>query len=159
APPDRPSQPNLVSVYLFHVIETPESKNFPPLRGTGPVPVQQAPMHLVLQYIVTALNDSGTDNPDDDTLAEQKFIGFIARAVHAFPLITAATMIDGHQILDQELVLQKSSIELILRPAPKEESVAFWGTEQTKVTRLSLFVEARVFILEPKPPAVLPGIV
>jgi hypothetical protein len=159
APPDRPSQNNLVSVYLFHVIESPESKNFAPLRGTGPVPVQQAPMHLILQYIVTALHDSGTDNPDGDTLTEQKFVGFIARAVHDFPVINANTTIGGVPILDDELVRQKSTIEIILRPAPKEESVAFWGTEQTKVTRLSLFVEARVFILEPKPPVLLPGIV
>src|SRR5258706_16099247 len=70
APPDRPSENNLVSVYLFHVVETPESRNFEPLRGTGPVPVQQTPMHLVLQYIVTVLHDSGTGNLDGDTLTE-----------------------------------------------------------------------------------------
>jgi hypothetical protein len=159
APPDRPSANNLVSVYLYHVIETPESRNFEPARGTGPVPVQQAPLHLALQYIITVLHDSGTDNLDSDTLTEQKLIGFVARALHDFPAITKNTTSGGVIVMDQDLALQNAIIELILRPATKEESVTFWSAEQTRVARLSLFVEARVFVLEPKPPAFLPGIV
>ena len=32
APPDRvPDEDNTISIYLFHMVESPESKNFPPL--------------------------------------------------------------------------------------------------------------------------------
>jgi hypothetical protein len=160
APPDRvPDEDNTISIYLFHLIESPESKNFPPLRGGGAVPVQQAPMGLILQYIITVIHTANSI-PEQNTLLEQKLLGFVARTIHDFPVITPQTTIAGdNDILDSELKLQKNSLELILRPAPKEETISFWATEQQKVSRLSLFVEARVVMLEPKPPETLPGIV
>jgi uncharacterized protein DUF4255 len=159
APPDRvPDEDNTISIYLFHLMESPESKNFPPLRGSGPVPVQQAPMGLILQYIITVIHTANSI-PEENTLREQKLLGFVARTIHDFPVVTPQTKIDNEDVLDDELALQKNSIELILRPAPKEETISFWATEQQKVSRLSLFVEARVLMLEPKPPLTLPGIV
>src|SRR5215468_11017925 len=82
APPDpEQSQPNLVSIYLFHVVESPEFRNLPPESGGSglPVPVQQAPMGVIMQYIISVLHRA-TDDLDADTLTEQKLLGFVARA-------------------------------------------------------------------------------
>src|SRR5215510_10295676 len=73
---------NIVSVHLFHVIESPEFKNLPPKFGTGPAPVQLAPMGLILQYVISVLTP-GDDNTalNDGALRQQQFIGFIARTI------------------------------------------------------------------------------
>src|SRR5262245_11287342 len=58
APPDASASENLVSVYLYHVLESPEFKNLSPTStsGTGPIPIQHVPMGLVLQYIITVIH-------------------------------------------------------------------------------------------------------
>ncbi|HVV50233.1 MAG TPA: Pvc16 family protein [Polyangia bacterium] len=149
---------NLVSVFLFHVVESPEFKNLPPVSGSGPVPIQQAPMGLILQYMISVLHSSNTENPDGDALTEQKMIGLIARAIHDYPAITTKTTIQT-TILDPALALQNNTIEFNLRPATIEEQFAFWSTQRERVVRLSLFVEARVLVMEPQPPVTFPGIV
>jgi hypothetical protein len=144
---------------LFHVVESPEFKNLPPASGTGPVPIQQAPMGLICQYMISVLHDSSTSNLDGDAQTEQLMIGLIARAIHDYPAITPNTTILGVPILDGKLAAQKNTIEFNLRPASVEEQFAFWSTQRERVVRLSLFVEARVVVLEPQPPVTFPGIV
>jgi hypothetical protein len=165
APPDpAQSAPNFISVYLYHIVESPEFRNLPPESGGSglPVPVQQAPMGVIMQYIISVLHRA-SDDLDVDTQTEQKLIGFIARTFHDFPVISDQTRIGPtgdplSAILDGDLADQEATIRLILRPAPTEETVAFWAAQQQHVARLSLFVEARVIVLEPKPPVTLPGV-
>jgi hypothetical protein len=152
---------NLISCYLYYALESPELKNAPPIGGGG---IQQAPMGLILQYILTALHQGAGGNQDADTLVEQNLMGAAARAIHDFPIITKDTVIvditdTEVPILDPELAQQNNKIELNLRPAPSEETVTFWSTETSRLPRLSLFVEARVVVLEPKQPTSFPGIV
>jgi hypothetical protein len=159
APPDLAmATNNLVSVFLFHVVESPDFRNLPPVSGTGPVPIQQAPMGLILNYMISVLHTSNSLQPDQDSLTEQKMIGLIARAIHDYPAITPNTAIQT-PILDPALAIQANTIELILRPATIEETIAFWSTQREHVARLSLFVEARVLVMEPQPPVTFPGIV
>ena len=63
APPDDDSNPspNVISLYLFHIIEDRFRKNLPPLRPVQTnTPVQYTEMGLTLNYVVTARNISAT---------------------------------------------------------------------------------------------------
>ena len=166
APPDTAEgSRHTVSVYLFHVLESPEYKNLRPSVGSGPAPVRHAPMGLILQYIITVAGPV-EESPDLDvnSLTQQRLIGLIARAVHDYPLITERTQIqlpsstEPTSLLDVELRGSHCRLRFSLRPAPMEESINFWSAEEKNVPRLSLFVEARVAIMEPKPPVVAPGV-
>jgi hypothetical protein len=151
----------VVSVHLFHVIESPEFKNRLPASPAGPIPIQHAPMGLILQYAITVFTPVATDpDLDEAALKQQRYIGVVSRALHDFPIITEKTSVDGTTfVLDPQLGGQNTRIELVLRPAPMEETLNFWSTEDKRVPRLILFVEARVIVLEPKPPVFAPGIV
>jgi hypothetical protein len=118
-------------------------------------------MGLVLQYIITVIHGASDSISNDAVIAEQKILGFVARAIHDFPVITEATRVPGTPtpVLHPDIAAQKNQIRLNLRPATREESVGFWSSSDDKLPRLSLFVEARVAILEPRRPTVLPGIV
>src|SRR5689334_15103566 len=122
---------NTVSVHLFHVIESPEFKNLPPKFGTGPAPVRLAPMGLILQYVISVFTPAGDDETtlNDGPLRQQQFLGFIARAIHDYPIITPKTTITlpgtstPITILQKSLLERNATIDFNLRPAPKEEAV------------------------------------
>jgi hypothetical protein len=168
APPDQTfSSTAVVSVYLYHVIESPETKNLPPTAfGSSPVPVSLSPLGLILQYIVTIVTSGDTDQLlDSRALLQQKYLGYIARILHDHPSITQKTKVTVPDtttpidILDPGLARTNHVIELVMRPAPKEETVSFWSSEEKHVPRLSLFVEARVALLEAQQAPLAPGIV
>jgi hypothetical protein len=168
APPDQNfSGTAVVSAYLFHVIESPETKNLPPSTpGSSPVPISLSPLGLILQYIITVVTSGDSDELlDSRALLQQKYLGFIARVVHDNPSITKNTRIKVPSsaipidILDPQLATTNKVIELVMRPAPKEETISFWSSEEKNVPRLSLFVEARVAVLEAQAPPLAPGIV
>jgi hypothetical protein len=133
---------NIVSVYLFHLIEDGHHKNLPPRRGSGPVPIQHTSLGLNLHYVITAHHPVQTDL-DARVRREQWILGLAAKAVHDEPVLSAAE--EGFQI--------------ILRPVSIEDAVNFWSGDDTQLSRPSLFVEARVVLLEPEPPQALAGIV
>jgi hypothetical protein len=136
---------NVVSVYLFHWVEDPFFKNQPPPpTGSGPVPVSHTPLALNLNYVVTAHNPDQTTDPDQRVMQEQRLLGLVAKAVHDEPLLT----------LDNG-----DEFELILRPVGIEESVNFWSSDEQHLTRMSLYVEARIILLQPEPPKTVPGMV
>jgi hypothetical protein len=161
------SSDTLISVHLFHAIESPEYRNLQPTFGTGPVPVRLAPMGLILQYAVTVLTPPGGEDGavNDNALRQQQFTGYIARAIHDYPVVSPKTQITipgstiPITILQGTLLARNATIDFILRPAPKEETISFWSSEETHVARLSLFVEARVAVLDAQPPPFAPGIV
>jgi len=158
--------PNTVSVHLYHAMESPEFKNLPPTFGSGPTPVRLAPMGLILQYVISVLTQGTEDQAlSDAALRQQRYIGFIARTIHDYPVITNKTTITlpgstlPITIQPTTLLDRNAKLAFILRPAPKEETVSFWSSEEKHVPRLSLFIEARVAVLEPQPPPIAPGIV
>src|SRR5678815_3943430 len=94
ASPDATFGVTTVSVHLFHVIESPEFKNLPPKFGTGPVPVRLAPMGLILQYVISVITQATEDAAlDEAALRQAQFIGYIARTIHDYPVITPNTTI------------------------------------------------------------------
>jgi hypothetical protein len=134
--------PNIISVYLFHMIEDPQFKNLPPSSGSGPVPASLSPLALVLYYVITAHNPV-LEPPDARAMHEQKLLGLAAKVIHDAPVLKA----DG------------DDIEVILRPVSIEEAVNFWSNDEQHLTRASFFIEARVAFLQPEPPTTVPGIV
>lgn len=169
APPEDETNPspNVISLYLFHLIEDPDCKNQPPRRPVmTDVPVQYTEMGLILNYIITARNTSAT-GVGDRTLIEQRLLGFVARALHDFPVITDETVVPAvppnppnNPILQTaNLAGAGNRIELILRPVGIEENVNFWSSEQDLTARLSLYYEARVILLSTPPVTAMPGTV
>ena len=169
APPDDDSNPsqNVISLYLFHVIEDGFRKNLPPLRPVQTsTPVQYSEMGLTLNYVVTARNTSATLG-GDRALFEQRLLGFVARALHDFPVITDSTVVPPvPPALPNAPIFQTANlaggnnrIEIILRPVTIEETVNFWSAEQDITARLALFYEARVILLSTPPVTSLTGIV
>ena len=169
APPDDETNtsPNVISLYLFHIAEDPFHKNLPPRRPVlSDSPAQFTEMALVLNYVITARNSSATSG-GDRALNEQRLLGFVARALHDFPLITDKTVVPAiPPKLPNPPVFQTANIlgadnriELVLRPVSIEETVNFWTAEQDLVARLALFYEARVLLLSTPPVTSTPSIV
>ena len=137
---------NLVSVYLFHLLEDAHYKNQPSRSGSSSVPIQQVPIGLNLYYVITTLSP-GTTDPEQRGELEQKLLGLSAKAIHDQPVLAVGS--DEH-------------FQLILRPVPIEEAITFWSSDSSEtanLTRPSLFVEARVILLEREPPETLSGTV
>jgi hypothetical protein len=164
APPedDTNPTPNVISLYLFHIIEDPHHKNLPPPRPiVAESPVQFTEAGLVLNYVVTARNTSATGG------GEQRLLGYVVRALHDFPVITDETIIPAvppnppnnpiFQIAN--LSGANNKLELMLRPVGIDETVNFWSAEQDLTARLGLFFEARVILLSTPPITSTPGMV
>jgi hypothetical protein len=146
-----------VHVYLYHAKECPHNKNLPAPGGAGPIPIQHTPLVLILQYMVTVVHAAGPQDPDSP-YDEQDYIGYVARAIHDYPILTHETVLtDGTVLSDLD---PRCELELILRPAPPEETISYYSAGQQNGLRLSLFVEARVALIDPEPPeTTLPGMV
>jgi hypothetical protein len=169
APPDDQTNasPNVVSFYLFHIAEDPFHKNLPPGRPVlSDTPVQFTEMALILNYVVTARNTSAVGG-GDRALVEQRLLGFVARALHDFPVITDNTVVPAVPpnppnppvFQTANIAGANNRIELVLRPVSIEETVNFWTAEEDLVARLGLFYEARVILLSTPPVTSTPGIV
>jgi len=159
APPDDTSGtlPNVISVYLFHAVEDPHGKSWIPNEAHGAaVPVQQTPLALCLYYLVTATSSVTDDGTSNRSLIEQRLLGYVARALHDYPLIDDSTVVPTiPPAPTNEPVLQTTSldgagntIQIILRPVSVDETVNFWSAEQDRIARFSLFYEVRVILFE-----------
>jgi hypothetical protein len=165
APPeDDTNAPNTISLHLFHVIEDPHRKNLPPVRPVSTrTPVQYTEMALILNYVITARNTTALD-ANTRALTEQRLLGFVARALHDFPVITDTTVVPAlppHPPILQtaNLAGRDNEIEIILRPVGIEEGMTFWSAEQDRPARLALFYEVRVIVLDTPRITSTPGVV
>ena len=169
APPEDETNPtpNVISLHLFHMAEDPYRKNLPPLMPVSTAsPVQFTQMGMILNYIVTARNTNATSG-GDRTLVEQRLLGYVARALHDYPVITDETTVPAVPPNPPNIpILQTANlsgshneIELILRPVPIDETVNFWSAEQDLTARLALFYEARVLLFDTPPVTSTAGIV
>lgn len=146
---------NTISLYLFHITEEAYYTNIP---GPGnDIPnIANNPMALCLYYVVTAHHDSQND---DDALTQQHLMGLVIKTLHDFPIITDNTMIGGISILVPELRGANNNLQIIMRPTTPEEAISFWSAEDQQITRLSVYYEVRVVLLEPETPLSQPGLV
>ena len=158
-PEDDTSQlPNVISVYLFHISEDPHSKNLMTRASlSASSPVQQAPMGLVLHYVVTASSTQGLGT--DRAITEQRLLGYVARAFHDYPIIDDDTVIPSiPPALPNAPLLETTNLQggenelhITLRPVGIDEVVNFWSAEQDLTARLSLFYEVRLVRLQTLP--------
>lgn len=159
-PPDA-ALPGEISVHLFHGIESPEYKNFSQPGISGKNSVKYLPMGLILQYIISMPVGAGKEESSVHLEYDgQRVLGYIARVLHDYPVVDEKLELPNESnvlvpVLDSEL--QGARLEFNLRPVKIEENISFWSAEQTFAPRFSLFVEARVILLEPRPPALIPG--
>jgi hypothetical protein len=127
-------------------------------------------MGIALQYVITAQqgsNQDAEDPPGPSAQIEQKLLGYVAKTIHDYPILSDATRIAGNRLFDDPAGPPgdhpgpgpDNQIHLALRPVTIEQNLNFWGVQNTKIARLSLFVEARVVLLEAEKPRVTPGIV
>ena len=146
---------NTLNIYLYHIAEDPYYKN---AVGAGnAVPdIATTPMALSLFYILTAHHETASSF---DAETQQKLMGYALKTFHDLPVITDRTRINGTPILDSNLQGKGNSLQIVLRPVSAEDAVAFWGSEETRTTRLSAYYEVRVVMLEPEPPKRMAGIV
>jgi len=149
--------PNVVNVYLFHAMEDPHGKNWTPPQAIGAaVPVQQTPLALCLYYLVTATSSVTDEGPSARALIEQRLLGYVARALHDYPVIDDDTVIPAIAPAPVNPPLLETSglrgagnqIQIILRPVSSDETVNFWSAEQDRLARFSLFYEIRVVLFE-----------
>jgi hypothetical protein len=121
----------------------------------------------VLQYLITAVHSTSGDASEgtESHFVEQDYLGYVARAIHDYPILThdtefpLATAMPNANIL-ADYIDENAEIELVLRPAPPEETLSFYASGQQNGVRPSLFVEVRVALIEPEPPkTTLPGTV
>lgn len=145
-----------LSLYMYHITEEAQYKN---LVGPGSDPrnIARTPMGLCLYYVLTVHHDAVSDNPSIDTLFQQKLMGYALKTLHDYPLLFDGTKIDGTTILSTGLLGNDNPVQIIMRPVGPEESVNFWGAEDQKTARLSVYYEVRVILLEPEEPANVAG--
>lgn len=158
-PPDDSAgtMPNVINVYLFHAMEDPHGKNWIPTQALGDVvPVQQNPLGLCLYYLVTATSTVTDEGASNRALIEQRLLGYVARALHDYPVIDDDTVIPAIAPAPVNSPLLESTglrgagneIQIMLRPVSSEETVNFWSAEQDRLARFSLFYEVRVVLFE-----------
>lgn len=158
-PPDDTTgtMPNVINVYLFHAMEDPHGKNWTPPQALGDaVPVQQTPLGLCLYYLVTATSTVTDEGASNRALIEQRLLGYVARALHDYPVIDDDTVIPAIAPAPVNPPLLESTglrgagneIQIMLRPVSSDETVNFWSAEQDRLARFSLFYEVRVVLFE-----------
>jgi len=159
APPDDSAgtMPNVINVYLFHAMEDPHGKNWmPPQAMSAAVPVQQTPLALCLYYLVTATSTVTDEGPSVRSLIEQRLLGYVAQALHDYPVIDDDTVIPAILPAPPNVPLMETTglrgagnqIQIMLRPVSSDEAVNFWSAEQDRLARFSLFYEVRVALFE-----------
>jgi hypothetical protein len=150
-----------VSVHLLHVTESGEYRNRAPGPRTRDIQIQQIPLGLVLEYVVSVARSEETD--EEVVLDLHRFLGLIARGLHDHPVVTPNTTFPGlpgtGKALAEALLDEDENISFVLKPATLQENLGFWATQDAKLARACLFVEARVAVLRPQAPTRAPGIV
>jgi hypothetical protein len=147
-PPDQLAGDNALGIYLYHLCEEAAYKN--QMWPTRPQPPMRfSPMGLNLYYVVSARSAlTASLGP----YREQLLMGLTVKALHDWPIIDDATIINGVSILHANLRDADNPLKIELRHVPANEAVSYW-TAGSNPLRLSAYYEVRVVLLEPEEPA------
>jgi hypothetical protein len=143
-PPDKLGDGNSLSLYLYHVMEDPQFKNFPPPAGNSDV--RFAPTALDLFYLLTARVEPG--EADTAVLREQLMMGLAVKGLHDHPTITDATRVNGVTIMDPAIAGTEARLCVTLQPMPPSEAVSYW-TAGSLPLRLAAYYQVSAVLLEP----------
>ncbi len=144
-PPDRLAGVNALGFYLYHVVEDVSYKNQPP-PGSDRIPIRYTPLGLNLYYQLTAHCDA---EDDDGTYREQLMLGLAMKALHDFPLVDDATLVNGQTVFVPGLRAGDNRLRLSLLPVQPEQAIEYW-TPGDRPLRLSAYYQVTVALLEPE---------
>ena len=125
-----PTDPPILTVFLYEIVEDPFVKNRPALRADTPptVTLRRAPMGLILRYLVTPWSN--------DRLTDQQMLGRALQVLHDNAILTAEWLRGG-------LVGTAEALKVSLNPISLEERTRIWHAVQQRY-RVSIAYEVRV---------------
>lgn len=132
-----PTNPAILTLFLFEVAEDPSARNKPRTRTTSGLNavIRKPPMALVLRYLVTAWGG--------DRLTEHKLLG------RAMQVLYDGALISGPNLTGGTLQGSEEVLKVTLLPLTLEERTRVWYSVQ-RPYRLSLYYEVRVVNLDSK---------
>jgi hypothetical protein len=132
-----PTNPAILTLFLFEVAEDPSARNKPRIRNTSGsnAVITKPPMALVLRYLVTAWGG--------DRLTEHKLLG------RAMQVLYDGALIGGPDLTGGTLQGSEEVLKVTLLPLTLEERTRVWYSVQ-RPYRLSLYYEVRVVNLDSK---------
>lgn len=162
-PPEKAEEEDLsnLNLHLFHAVEDASKRNEFPIDSLGGFPIAEAPLPLILYYVLTAHSPSS----EPDIPGQQRLMGLAMKTFHDFPafddrleLPTPVTNILT-PVFDASMRGRQNKIEIIPRQLTPEESVNFWSAAQNHTARLTAYYEVRSTLLPPDEPDTQAGLV
>lgn len=150
-----------LNLHLFHAVEDPSKRNEFPADALGAYPVAQAPLPLVLYYVLTA-HSLGSDL---DIPGQQRLMGLAMKTLHDFPAFdeTLALPTPPLNVLqpafDARIRGNQNRIEVFPRQLTPEESINFWSAAQNHTARLTAYYEVHSTLLPAEEPLERAGLV
>jgi hypothetical protein len=143
---------NSCGLYLYHVVEEAALKN-QPWPGRPLAPPRYSPLGLNLHYILCARS---TVESEEGPYREQLIMGIALKAMHDFPVIDDATLVNGVPVMAATLVGDENKLRISLRHVPVNEAVSYW-TAGSQPLRLCAYYEVSVVLVEPWEPKTAGG--
>lgn len=150
-----------LNLHLFHAVEDPGKRNEFPLDSLGAFPVAEAPLPLVLYYVLTAHSIGN----DPDVPGQQRLMGLAMKTLHDFPAFDENLVLPtppGNVVqpaFDARMRGNHNRIEVFPRQLTPEESINFWSAAQNHTARLTAYYEVHSTLLPPDEPQQKAGIV
>lgn len=150
-----------LNLHLFHAVEDSSKRNEFPLDSLSGFPIAEAPLPLVLYYVLTA-HSSGND---PDVPGQQRLMGLAMKTFHDFPAFDETLQLPTppasllQPAFDLSMRGRQNKIEVIPRQLTAEESINFWSAAQNHTARLTAYYEVRSTLLPPDKPEQRAGLV
>ena len=150
-----------LNLHLFHAMEDASKRNEFPRDAMGGFPVAEAPLPLVLYYVLTA--HSAGDAPD--VPGQHRLMGLAMKTFHDFPAFDESLQLPTppanvlQPAFDARMRNNQNRIEVIPRQLTPEESINFWSAAQNHTARLTAYYEVRSTLLPPEEPQGRAGLV
>ncbi len=146
APPDRLGG-DTIGLYLFHTVETTESRGR--VTPAGAEHQRHGPLGLRLHYLLT-VRAAGTED-DTATLVSQRTFGLALKTLHDHPQLNDTTAVAGNPPLLPAHFLHgaRNRFNLQVHSVPPKEAMDFWQAGSLP-RRLAAHLEVGVVELEPE---------
>jgi len=153
-PPERAEESGTsnLNLHLFHAVEDPSKRNEFAPDALGPFPVKEAPLPLILYYVLTA-HSPGDDPPD--IAGQQRLMGLAMKTLHDFPefddrlILPTPPLSDPQPVFDPGMRGNQNRIQVFPRQLTPEESINFWSAAQNHTARLTAYYDVRSTLMPP----------
>ncbi|WP_404337168.1 DUF4255 domain-containing protein [Sphingomonas sp. MMS12-HWE2-04] len=162
-PPEKAEEEDLsnLNLHLFHAVEDASKRNEFPIDSLGGFPIAEAPLPLILYYVLTAHSPS----TEPDIPGQQRLMGLAMKTFHDFPAFDDRLEMPAPPtniltpVFDPAMRGRQNKIEIIPRQLTPEELVNFWSAAQNHTARLTAYYEVRSTLLPPDEPDTQAGLV